>query len=96
MTPVAAALTAGAMIVVGKWSKGKGPTLENGIGIAGIAIGLALMEQANKKLAVSFGWLIVLSVTIVYFPSIAEGTGLTGSSSKSEGKITRAFKKGNN
>jgi hypothetical protein len=76
MNPVSAALISGALIVAGKWSDDKAPNINNAIGVAGIAIGLALMDQANEKLATSFAWLIVLSIAIVYFPKIAKGTGL--------------------
>lgn len=77
MNPVGAALITGALIVAGKWADGKAPNINNAIGVAGIALGLALMDQANEKLANAFAWLIVLSVTIVYFPKIVKGTGLT-------------------
>lgn len=77
MNPIAAALITGAMVVAGKWADGKSPNIDNAIGVAGIAVGLALMDQANERLATMFAWLIVLSVTIVYFPRIAKGTGLT-------------------
>jgi hypothetical protein len=73
---VTAALIVGALMVGGKWAKGEAPTVENGIGVAGIAVSLAIIEQANEKLATAFAWLIVLSMAIVYFPSIAKGTGL--------------------
>lgn len=76
MNPLSAALITGALVIAGKWSEGKAPNIDNGIGIAGIAIGLALMEQANERLATAFAWLIVLSVTIVYFPKIVKGAGL--------------------
>lgn len=77
MNPLSAALLTGVIVVAGKWADGKTPNVDNAIGVAGIAIGLALMEQANEKLATSFAWLIVLSVTIVYFPRIVKGAGLT-------------------
>lgn len=76
MNPVAAAIVTGVMIVAGKWAEGKAPNLDNAIGVAGIAVGLALLDQANERLSTMFAWLIVLSVTIVYFPKIAKGTGL--------------------
>lgn len=76
MNPVAAAVITGALIVGGKWADGKAPTVENGVGVAGIAIGLALLEQGSPKLATAFGWLIVLSVGIVYIPTIVKGAGL--------------------
>lgn len=77
MNAITAALVTGALVVAGKWADGKAPNIQNGIGVAGIAIGLAMMEQANERLAASFALLIVLGTTIVYFPKIAKGTGLS-------------------
>lgn len=76
MNSVSAALITGALIVAGKWASGKAPNLDNAVGVAGIAVGLSLMDQANPKLASAFGWLIVLSVAIVYIPRITKATGL--------------------
>ncbi len=76
MNAIAAALLTGAIVIAGKYSEGKSPNMDNAIGIAGIAVALSLMEQASQKLATSFAWLIVLSVTIVYFPKIVKGAGL--------------------
>lgn len=75
MTPVSTALAAGVLIVLGKWARGKGPTVENGIGIAGIAIMLALIEQANAKLAAAFGALILVSLSVVHMPTIVKAAG---------------------
>lgn len=76
MNAIAAALLTGAIVIAGKYSEGKAPNMDNAIGVAGIAVALSLMEQASPKLATSFAWLIVLSVTIVYFPKIVKGAGL--------------------
>lgn len=76
MNPVTAALVTGVLIVAGKWSDGKSPNMDNAVGVAGIAVGLALMEQASEKLASAFAWLIVLTVAFVYFPKIVKGAGL--------------------
>lgn len=77
MNPLAAALTTGALVVAGKWSQDKVPDLTNAIGIAGIAIGLSVIQSGNKKLAEAFGWVIVLSMTVIYLPPIVRGAGLT-------------------
>lgn len=76
MNPVAAAVLVGALVLGGKWADGKAPSIQNGIGVAGIAISLSIIEQANARLAGAFAWLIVLGVAVVYFPKIAKGTGL--------------------
>lgn len=76
MTPIAAALVTGVLIIAGKWSDGKAPNIDNAVGVAGVAVGLSLLDMANTKLATAFGWLIVLSVSFVYFPKIVKSTGL--------------------
>lgn len=76
MNAVGAALVVGALVVGGKWADGKAPTLQNGVGVAGIAVGLALIEQADAGLASAFAWLIILGSAIVFFPKIVQGTGL--------------------
>lgn len=77
MNPVATAIVVGALVVGGKWADGKAPTMQNGIGIAGVAVSLAILEQASKRLSTAFAWLILLGTMIVYFPKIARGTGLS-------------------
>lgn len=77
MNPLATALIAGTLVVAGKWADGNTPNLDNAIGVAGIAVGLAIIDQGNEKLANAFSWLILLSIIVVYFPKIARGTGLT-------------------
>ena len=77
MNAVTAAVITGALMVGGKWAKGELPTLQNGIGIAGIAVSLAVIGQANAQLETAFAWLIILSMAIVYFPAIVKGTGLS-------------------
>lgn len=78
MNPVAAGLVTGALVVVGNWAEGKTPTINHAIGVAGVSISLALMDQANEKLATAFAWLIVLTVSFVYFPKIVKAAGLSG------------------
>lgn len=79
MNPVVAAVVAGAIVVAGKWSKGKSPNVDNAVGIAGIAIILSLIETGNAKLANAFAWLILVSLSIVYIPSIVKAAGLAKS-----------------
>lgn len=76
MNPVTVALATGAMVVLGKWSRDQAPNIDNAIGVAGIAIGLALLDQIDARLARAFGVLILLSVAVVHLPEIAKKTGL--------------------
>lgn len=72
MNPVASAIVAGVLIIAGKWARGQEPKIDNAVGIAGIALGLALIEQMDEKLARAFGVLIVVSIAVVHFPTIAK------------------------
>ncbi len=77
MSPVATGLVAGALVIGGKWSQDKAPNIDNAVGIAGIAIGLALIEQASERLANAFAALILVSLAIVYLPSIVKAVGFS-------------------
>jgi hypothetical protein len=76
MNPVVVGVVTGVTVVAGKWSKGKAPSIDNAIGIAGISIFLAIIDQANEKLAANFGYLILLTTMIIYLPDIVKATGL--------------------
>lgn len=75
MNPVATSLVAGALILAGKWARKEGPTIDNAIGIAGIALSLALLEQINVKLSRAFATLILVSLAIVHLPTIVQSVG---------------------
>jgi hypothetical protein len=92
MNPVAAGVITGVLVVGGKWADGKAPNMQNAIGVAGIAVGLAVIDQASEQMATAFAWLIVLSVFIVYFPKIVRGTGLAGGGHKPLGPIGSGIK----
>lgn len=79
MNPVSVALTVGVLVVLGKWARGKEPNIDNAIGVAGVAIGLAALEQIDETLAKSFGILILVSVATIHVPKIAQSAGLISS-----------------
>lgn len=76
MKPIPTAILVGVLVVLGKWARDKSPNIDNAIGVAGVAIGLAMIESVNAKLAHAFGTLIFVSVLIVHFPKIVKETGL--------------------
>lgn len=76
MNPIAAAIVVGALVVGGKLARGKSPNVDNGIGVAGVAIGLALLSEINKDLGRAFATLVVVAVALVHFPAIARSVGL--------------------
>lgn len=77
MNPTSVALTCGVLVVLGKWARKQEPNIDNAIGIAGVAIGLAVLEQINEQLAKAFGVLILVSLAVVHFPVITKAAGLT-------------------
>lgn len=76
LNPVSVAVISGALVVFGKWAQNKTPNIDNAVGIAGIALGLATIEQMNEKLASAFSVLILTTIAMVYLPIIVKATGL--------------------
>lgn len=79
ISPVTTAIVSGGLIVAGKWADGKGPTVDNAVGVAGIALGLALLEQADERLSSAFAVLILVSIGVVYLPKITTAVGFNKS-----------------
>lgn len=75
LDPVTTAVITGALVVGGKWSRGQKPNIDNAVGVAGIAIGLAIIEQMNEGLAAAFSVLILVTVAMVHFPAISKAAG---------------------
>jgi len=75
MNPINVAIAAGALVILGKWARDKPPNIDNAVGIAGIAIGLSVIEQMNEELASAFGVLILVSLAVVHLPTIAKAAG---------------------
>lgn len=78
MTPIVASVLVGLMTTLGRWAKGKGLTIDTVVGVVILALSLALIEQANEKLARAFGALVVVGVALVHAPIIIDATGLVG------------------
>lgn len=78
MTPIVASILVGLMTTLGRWAKGKGLTIDTVVGVVVLALSLALIEQANEKLARAFGTLVVVGVALVHAPIIIDATGLVG------------------
>lgn len=76
MNPVTVALATGVLVVLGKWSREQEPNIDNAIGVAGVAVGLAILDQIDGKLGRAFGVLILVSVAVVHLPEIAKKAGL--------------------
>lgn len=92
MNPVSVALTVGVLVILGKWARGKEPNIDNAVGVAGVAIGLAALEQINEQLAKGFGVLILVSVATIHVPKIAQSAGLLNSFSYTDAENAGLFK----
>jgi hypothetical protein len=67
MDAVPTAVVVGALVIGGKASQSKTPSMQNIIGIGGVALGLAMLEQINERLASAFSLLVIFGVAAVYF-----------------------------
>lgn len=74
MEPVPASLVVGSLVVAGNVSAGKAPTLTNAVGVAGVAVALALIAQVSPKMSSSFAWLIIFGMAIIHLPTIVTKT----------------------
>lgn len=75
LNPVTTAVITGALVVGGKWARGQSPNIDNAVGVAGIAIGLAILDQMNPQLSSAFAVLILVTVAMVHFPAISKAAG---------------------
>ena len=66
-----------AIVTVGKWSNNEEITARVAVGGVMLAVGLAMMEQANEKFAQRFALLILVVASFMYVPAIAYKAGLT-------------------
>lgn len=77
MNPLIAAVVVGVMTTLGKWARGKTLSIDTVVGVVVLAVTLALIDQANEKLARTFGVLVVLGVALAHAPIVLDATGLT-------------------
>lgn len=61
MKPIPTALLVGVLVVLGKWSISKSPSIDNAVGVAGIAVILSLLWEINEPLSKAFSALVVVS-----------------------------------
>lgn len=60
MKPVPAVVLIGLLTVGGTWARKKELKIETGVGIAGVALGLAILHSMNEGFAEKFGILAVV------------------------------------
>lgn len=72
MKPVAASIIAGALTVAGTYARGKTPNMDTAVGVAGMAIGLGLIDSMSPDLAQKFGWLVIVAVALYHAKPLFE------------------------
>lgn len=75
MKPIPTAVVAGALVALGKWSRGQTLNVDNVIGIVGIAVSLAVLEQLDERIGAAFAVLILASLASVHLPAIVKALG---------------------
>jgi hypothetical protein len=64
------------LIVLGKWARKQQAGIDNAVGVAGIAVGLALLEMWDERLSKGFAALILISLATLHGPPIVRAAGL--------------------
>lgn len=65
----------GIIVAVGKWAKDETLSVQIAVGVAGVAIALSLLNEADEKLASGFAALILLLAAFMYLPAIVKKLG---------------------
>lgn len=76
MNAVIASVFVGAITYLGRAARGKPMTIATVVGIAGLALTLAMIEQADRELAKKFAILIVIGTLLAHWTVIVEKSGL--------------------
>lgn len=76
MNTTASAVLAGSIAIAGRWAKGDQKVSMNVIvGVGGMVLALAILNEINQPLAESFGLLIVVAAALIYLPDIVKWLG---------------------
>lgn len=66
MTPIVAGLTIATITTIGKWRRGKTLDIQTVVGLVGVAVSLALIEQIDKELARAFATLAIVGTLLAH------------------------------
>ena len=75
MNSVITALVVGVITYLGRVARGKQMSIDLVVGIGGLAVALALVEQADKDLAKKFGLLVIIGVLLAHWQVIVSAAG---------------------
>lgn len=77
MTSVVAALFVGTITYLGRVARGKQMDISVIVGIGGLAVAFALVEEVDEKLAKQFELLVVLGVLLAHWQVIVKAAGFS-------------------
>lgn len=77
MTSVVSALVVGVITYLGRVARGKNMDINLIVGIGGLAVTFALIEEVDEKLAKQFELLVVLGVLLAHWPVIVKAAGFS-------------------
>jgi hypothetical protein len=77
MTTVIASVFVGVLTYLGRTARGKQMSINVVVGIAGLALALAMIEQIDKELAKKFAILAVVGTLLAHWQVIVKASGLS-------------------
>lgn len=77
MGPVDSAVLTGVVVSTGRWANGKSLDMRVFVGAAVFAVGLAVINSQNQRLASQFALLVLVAAVFAYGPAIVKKLGLT-------------------
>jgi hypothetical protein len=76
MNTTASAALAGSIALAGRWAKGdKKISMNVIVGVGGMVLALAILNEVNQPFAQAFGMLLVVAAALVYLPDIVKWMG---------------------
>lgn len=80
MNTTTSVVLTGAIVTLGQWLESKKVTMKIWIGVGVMAVMLAVMAEADPKLASQFGLLVLLGAVLIY--AVPIGNALKGAGVK--------------
>lgn len=77
MNTTTSVVLAGGLAAAGQWAQDKKVTIKMVVGVGVLALFLAVISEANPKLAQQFGVLVLVGSVFLYGPDVAKKLRLT-------------------
>lgn len=96
MTSVVSALVVGVITYLGRVARGKNMDISLVVGIGGLAVTFALVEEIDEKLAKQFELLVILGVLLAHWQVIVKAAGFSQSGVSAKPGFVPQYKNGVN